>query len=305
MVKRSAKTLTVSKEMRLDGFLRAELDLSWGRARGLAETGKVFVDGTRVLDSAASLGVGQTVEVIENAPRPLSRSLAQMPEDLIVFADAHVVVVRKPAGISTVPYDETETGTTLDELVKKKLGVRSLGVVHRIDKETTGLVVFTRTWLAKKSLSSQFRAHTVARRYLALAHGDVPKKKIVSHLLGDRGDGLRGSARVREREGQIAITHVEPIEKLVDGDAHVTLVSCTLETGRTHQIRIHLSELGHPILGERVYVRNFRGALLAAPRVMLHAAELGFVHPKTERLVKWEEKPPADFRAVRERMRAQ
>jgi len=253
----------------------------------------VFVDGERVLDPSADVGEGQEVEVREAAPRPR----AEIPDDLIAFADAHVVVVRKPAGISTIPYDENETGT-LDERVKRKLGVRALGVVHRIDKETSGLVVFTRTWLAKQSLSSQFRHHTVKRTYWAIAHGDVPKKTIVSHIVADRGDGFRGS---RKGEGQRAVTHVAPIEVL--GEKTATLVACTLETGRTHQIRIHLAEMGHPILGDRVYGRDFSRAVSAAPRVMLHARELGFVHPKTGRDVSWIEEPPADFLETLARLR--
>ena len=303
--------MKVSGQPRIDGFLRGALDLSWGKARALVEQGKVFVDGARVLDSSASLREGQSVEVNERAPRPST----QVPDDLIVYVDAHVVVVRKPAGISTVPFDEGERGT-LDELVRRAIekkfptkGSRpNLGVVHRLDKETSGLVVFTRTWLAKKSLSSQFRAHTTKRRYLAIAHGVVPMRTIASNLVPNRGDGLRGSARgsaaggpqrFGSGEGQRAVTHVEPIEKLNGA----TLVSVRLETGRTHQIRIHLSEMGHPILGERVYIRNFRGPLIAAPRVMLHATELGFVHPATERPVHWEEKPPKDFEETLERLR--
>jgi 23S rRNA pseudouridine1911/1915/1917 synthase len=167
--------------------------------------------------------------------------------------------------------------------------------VHRLDKETSGLVVFTRTWLAKKSLASQFRHHTVHRRYLAIAHGSVPKKTITSNLVADRGDGLRGSSdRGREALARIAVTHVEPLEAL----RGATLVACTLETGRTHQIRIHLAEMGHPLVGERVYVRDYGGPVIPAPRVMLHAAELGFVHPKTEAPVRWEEPPPEDFGAM-------
>jgi 23S rRNA pseudouridine1911/1915/1917 synthase len=302
MVKRSAKnvapTWTVAAPARLDGFLRASLDLSWGKARALVETGKISVDGERVLRSDVPLREGQVVRLDERAPRPSAhRTLG----DVIVYADAHVVVVRKPPGISTVPYDEGERGT-LDELVARALPhagrgpTPSLGVVHRLDKETSGLLVFTRTWLAKKSLASQFRAHTVHRRYLAIAHGDVPKRSITSYLVADRGDGLRGSQRAGDRggEGQRATTHIEPVERL----ENATLVACTLETGRTHQIRIHLAELGHPVVGERVYVRNFRGPVIPAPRVMLHAAELGFVHPKTERAMRWEEKPPADFDAM-------
>jgi 23S rRNA pseudouridine1911/1915/1917 synthase len=303
MVKRSAKSLIATTRSPIDRFLRGALDLSWGKARALVESGKVFVDGVRVLDAAADVGEGQEVEVRESAPRPLAAAFANMPSDLIVFVDAHVVVVRKPPGISTIPFDEGEKGT-LDELVKKKLGVRSLGVVHRIDKETSGLLVFTKTWLAKQSLSSQFRAHTVERKYLAIAHGDVKKQKIVSHIVADRGDRLRGSTRGKERGGQIAITHIEPLEHFREGESRATLVACTLETGRTHQIRIHLAENGHPILGERVYIRNFRDPQIPAPRVMLHAAVLGFVHPKTELRVKWEEDPPEDFRGVVRRLRA-
>jgi 23S rRNA pseudouridine1911/1915/1917 synthase len=300
LVKRSAKTFTVSGQPRIDGFLRGTLDLSWGKARALVEQGKVFVDGARILDSSAELREGQSVEINERAPRPRS----EIPEDLIVYVDAHVVVVRKPAGISTVPFEENEKGT-LDEIVRRAIekkfptkGSRpNLGVVHRLDKETSGLVVFTRTWLAKKSLSSQFRAHTTERRYLAIAHGVVPKRTITSNLVPNRGDGLRGSGR---GEGQRAVTHVEPIEKLNGA----TLVSVKLETGRTHQIRIHLSEMGHPILGERVYIRNFRSPIIPAPRVMLHATELGFVHPATERPVHWEEPPPKDFVEVLARLRS-
>jgi 23S rRNA pseudouridine1911/1915/1917 synthase len=116
----------------------------------------------------------------------------------------------------------------------------------------------------------------------------------------DRGDGLRGSARGRPPpSAREAITHVERIEAL----AGATLVGCRLETGRTHQIRIHLSESGHPIVGERVYVRGYAGPLIEAPRLMLHAAELGFVHPATQREMRWELPMPDDMRAVLERLR--
>jgi 23S rRNA pseudouridine1911/1915/1917 synthase len=228
------------------------------------------------------------------------------------------VVVAKPAGVSTVPYDEGETDTLearirgwLTERGFAPRGVRpSLGIVHRLDKETTGLVVFTRTWLAKQSLTSQFRAHTVHRRYLALAHGDVRSSVIRTVLVGDRGDGLRGSAGPERRrviaraprgatDARAAVTHVEYLEAL----RGATLIACRLETGRTHQIRIHLSESGHPLVGEKVYARGYAGALLAAPRLMLHAAELGFTHPSTSRPMRWEQPMPDDMMAVLERLR--
>jgi 23S rRNA pseudouridine1911/1915/1917 synthase len=178
-----------------------------------------------------------------------------------------------------------------------------LGIVHRLDKETSGLVVFTRTWLAKQALSSQFRQHTVHRRYLAIAHGDVPARTLRSFFIENRGDGLRGSKRgpggKPPKDGREAVTHVTRIEPLTGA----TLVACRLETGRTHQIRIHLSESGNPLVGERVYVRGFRGPVIEAPRLMLHAAELGFVHPATEAEVRWEQPTPADMLAVIARLK--
>jgi 23S rRNA pseudouridine1911/1915/1917 synthase len=221
-------------------------------------------------------------------------------------------VVEKPPGVSTVPYDETEDDT-LDArvrawLARKRLvprGARpSLGIVHRIDKETSGLVVFARTWLAKQGLAGQFRRHTVHRRYLALVRGDVRVARTIrSFLMDDRGDGLRGSARGTPPPGaREAVTHIEPLEPL----ASATLVACRLETGRTHQIRIHLSESGHPLVGERVYVRGAAAVAppaIEAPRLMLHAAELGFVHPATEREMRWVSAMPEDLRSVVERLR--
>jgi 23S rRNA pseudouridine1911/1915/1917 synthase len=222
-----------------------------------------------------------------------------------------VVVVNKPAGVSTVAFDQNDLDP-LDERVRHALAKRSrgkqvggrapLGVVHRLDKETSGLLVFTRTWLAKENLSRQMRDHTVHRRYLAIVNQHIDSGTFVSHLVANRGDNLRGSLEAqrargfdrRGEEGRRAVTHVDVLAR----GPEATLVACRLETGRTHQIRIHLSEAGHPLVGERVYIRDFRGSLLMAPRLMLHAAELGFTHPATGAMVKWEQPPPADFLAV-------
>jgi 23S rRNA pseudouridine1911/1915/1917 synthase len=141
---------------------------------------------------------------------------------------------------------------------------------------------------------------------VALAHGRVRSQVVRSVLLADRGDGRRGSTDAavfgrtpRPEEGRLAVTHVEALEAL-DG---ATLVGCRLETGRTHQIRIHLAEAGHPLLGERVYVRGYDGPWIPAPRVMLHACELGFVHPATGESLRWTRPPPADFAELLERLR--
>ncbi len=290
----------------LDAVVRALYAVSWGEARRWIERGKITVDGEAWTDGRRKVAAGARLVLTMNAPKP--RPATDLPADAIVHLDAHVVIVHKPSGISTVPYDESETGT-LDERVRAALARMdkrsdrharpTLGVVHRIDKETSGLVVFTRSWVAKKSLAAQFREHTVHRRYVAIANGDVKARTIRSHIVPNRGDGLRGS-RPRDDEGQLAITHVDVVEKLNGA----TLVGCRLETGRTHQIRVHLSEGGNPIVGERVYVRGWSGTPIPAPRLMLHARELGFVHPGTETEMRWTAEPPKDFEETLARLRA-
>jgi 23S rRNA pseudouridine1911/1915/1917 synthase len=279
----------------LDRLLRGLFaGASWNAVRALVESGKVSVHGEVVREASHLVRAGAEVRVAMRAPRARGPAL---PSDLIAHVDAHVVVARKPAGISTVPFDESETGT-LSELVEAALRRKGgshapLGIVHRIDKETSGLVVFARTLGAKRVLKQQFRVHSVKRGYWALAHGAVAPGRLASRLVKDRGDGRRGSTD-NPILGREAVTHVRVLEKL----RGVTLVECRLETGRTHQIRIHLSERGHPLLGERVYSKNFRGTLIAAPRLMLHAFELGFDHPTSGAPLYFEQPMPDDMRDV-------
>jgi 23S rRNA pseudouridine1911/1915/1917 synthase len=279
---------------RLDRVLR-ELSpsASWNELRRAVTSGKVRVNGAVVTEPARPVGAGDRIEIRMAAPRP--RAGQEVSAAAIVYADPHVVVVDKPAGLSTVPYDAADRDT-LDRSVALLLARREkrrgapLGIVHRLDKETSGLLVFARTLAAKRALKQQFRVHSVRRRYLAIVRGRIETSRTVSsRLVRDRGDGRRGSTD-NPKLGRLAITHVRPLQPL--GDA--TLIECTLETGRTHQIRIHLSEAGHPLLGERVYATESQ----SAPRVMLHAAELGFVHPATGRPLDFSSEPPADFRAL-------
>lgn len=308
----------------LDGVVRDLFGLSWQRARDAVATGKVTVDGRVELAGTRRVRAGVAVAYRPRAPRPRRDAL---DDAAVVHVDAHVVVVDKPTGLAVIPYDPggmarslarraaPDEEVTLDERVRSFLRRRglvegaappSLGVVHRIDKETSGLLVFTRSFAAKRSLASQFRVHSVEREYVALVHGHPRTQTFRSHLLEDRGDGLRGSieaARRRGRnpkgEGREAVTHVEVLERV--GPA--SLVVCRLETGRTHQIRIHLAEAGHPLLGERVYVRERAGPEIPAARVMLHARVLGFEHPAAG-AVRFEREPPGDFAAALDDLRS-
>jgi 23S rRNA pseudouridine1911/1915/1917 synthase len=288
---------------KLDGAVRTLMNVSWAKARQLVATGKIEVGGTVVTDPARIVRQGDPIAFSPNAPR---RDRATLQPTAIVYVDPHLVVVRKPPFVSTVPFEKGERGT-LDQMVSALLHRRrrtsgqpvSIGVVQRLDKATSGLIVFARTWAAKQGLASQLRWHTVTRRYLAIAHGTVSQKTIRSRLVENRGDRLRGSSPLRDA-GRLAVTHVDPVEALLGA----TLVACRLETGRTHQIRIHMAESGHPLVGERVYVRDYAGEIIDAPRVMLHATGLGFVHPVTGERLDFEDPPPADFQMVLSRLRA-
>jgi 23S rRNA pseudouridine1911/1915/1917 synthase len=238
------------------------------------------------------------------------------PEIATVYSDESVVVVNKPAGLTTMRHREEaaefgERGKkflpkTLADRLPPLLGApgRALIAVHRIDRDTSGLVVFARTRAAAEGLTRQFRKHSVDRRYLALTRRVPADGRIESVLVRDRGDGRRGSSRtVDPPDGKRAATHVKVLEVL----GKFALVECRLETGRTHQVRIHLGEAGAPLCGERIYDRPVNGKPLpdesGAARPMLHAARLGFVHPDTGEALAWEAQLPGDFAELLARLR--
>ena len=280
-------------------FVKARAEVPWTVAKRHVTTGKVFVDGTVVLEVDYRLAVGQQVELNTNAPRPHDPGR----EGILVYDDAHVVVIDKPAGVNSVPFEDRETGTAMD-LIRgawRRMGYDAtsvpLHVVHRIDRATSGLLCFAKSKRAEMGLAAQLRAHTMERMYLCVAHGTVTQGRIESQLVADRGDGIRGSTDDPNR-GKRAITHVSVRKKL----RGATLCEIRLETGKTHQIRIHLSESGHPLVGEPVYIRNYRGSLLTSGRLMLHAATLGFVHPVTGEHISLSAPLPPDFTAVLDRL---
>ncbi len=230
----------------------------------------------------------------------------------ILFSDDAVVVVNKPAGVTTVrsAEDREEFGDgkrflpkTLADQLPAALGApdKPVVAVHRLDRDTTGVLVFARTKLIGQKLMVQFRRHTADRRYLALVRGEPQSGRIESTLVPDRGDGRRGSGTGDEERK--AVTHVKVLERFPG----FALVECRLETGRTHQVRIHLGEAGNPLCGETVYDRPVNGQPLpdgsGAVRPMLHAAELGFTHPASSERMTFAVPPPPDFAALLAKLR--
>jgi 23S rRNA pseudouridine1911/1915/1917 synthase len=287
---------TIERGVTLAGALRGRfVSYSWNAVRRLCETGKVRVNGTVVTDPAARVDPTAELTIDMNAPRPR----AVTPGFRVVFEDRHLIVIEKPAGISSVPYERKDVGTALD-LIRdhwrtggRRATSTPLYAVHRLDKETSGLLCVAKTRLGARGLHLTFQRHLAARSYLAVAHGAVTPGRIESQLIPDRGDGLRGSTR-DEKQGQRAVTHIEVLERL----PAATVCRVRLETGRTHQIRIHLAEAGHPVVGDDVYTRDLRNAgapALTASRLLLHATTLGFDHPVTGQPLDFATEPPPDF----------
>jgi 23S rRNA pseudouridine1911/1915/1917 synthase len=282
---------------------------TWTQVRRLIAARRVQINGSICTDDARRLQEGETVTLLRH-PQPLPATAH--PQRLVLrHLDDQIVVVEKPAGINTVrhPLERTwssrrrRQSPTLEDLIQWAIAARyqcsphvlpRLRVVQRLDRETSGLLVFARTAEAERILGQQFHAHTVFRRYIAIVVGTMKGQTFRSRLVRDRGDGRRGSTRNPHR-GKEAITHVDVIEHLPG----YTVVSCRLETGRTHQIRIHLAEAGHPVCGEKVYIHTLDGRILddpsGAPRLALHAAELGFLHPITGQPLHWSMPLPDDL----------
>jgi len=305
----------------LGRYLKEKLpERSWNAVKSLLAQNVVYVNGQAITRATTALRPRDTVEIRR------ATSAGVLAVDALIYYDRDVVVVNKPSGVLSIPYEPKDRDTLIGmtaaalrrrakvdsqrdrvtDTFKSDRYLPELGIVHRLDKETSGLLAFTRTLAAKRFLQQQFREHSIHRRYLALVHGLAQPFVADSWLLENRGDGLRGSWGVgrhargaKPTSARRAITHVEVLQTFSDA----ALISCRLHTGRQHQIRIHLSEAGHPLLGETVYCRDYKKRMLDAPRIMLHAAELGFLHPRTQQEIRFNVPAPEDFERCLNRLR--
>ena len=240
-------------------------------------------------------------------PLPDPAATVATAEDIaldIVHEDAAVLVIAKPAGLVVHPGSGNWSGTLLNALLAHSPQLATIpraGIVHRLDKETSGLLVVAKTLEAQTSLVRQLQARTVRREYLAVVHGRVTRDGTIEAPIG-RHPVQRTRMAVVTR-GRVAITHYAVLQHF----ARTTLLCCRLETGRTHQIRVHLQALGNPLVGDPAYgKKRSADALLAGfPRQALHATRLEFEHPVSEKTVAWEAPPPADMRALLAALEAQ
>ncbi len=267
------------------------------RLAGLVEGGAVLVDGDRVRPRHKLRG-GERLEVTL-LPRP--EESAFRPEEIaleVVHEDDDILVVVKPAGLVVHPGSGNWAGTMLNALLHRVPSLKGLpraGIVHRLDKETSGLLVVAKTETAMQDLVRQLQARTVKRTYLAIVRGAVPDKGTVDAPIGRHPTQRTRMAIVPT--GKPAVTHYRVRERFA---AHA-LVECDLETGRTHQIRVHLASIGHPLEGDPVYGARGARRLL---RQALHAWKLAFIHPGSGKPVRFTAPPPPDFEALAESLRS-
>lgn len=297
--------LTIPPEcagLRLDAAL-AKLfpEHSRSRLQGWLKDGLILLDGAAA-DSKRKVHGGESITCAV-PPAPSFDDAAENIPLPIVFEDAALIVIDKPAGLVVHPGNGNASGTLMNALLHhapELAGVPRAGIVHRLDKETSGLMVVAKTLTAQTDLVRQLQARTVKRHYLALVHGKVTTGGTVDAPLG-RHPVQRTKMAVVKLGGKEARTHYLPVEHF----EHCTLVECRLDTGRTHQIRVHMANIKHPLVGDPVYGKAKCGnAILAAfPRQALHAFRLALVHPVTGLELHWEAPLPADFASLLEQLR--
>jgi 23S rRNA pseudouridine1911/1915/1917 synthase len=292
---------------RLDRALAAAVPtLSRERLKALIRSGAVEADKGPVRDPSAKVKGDERLTVAVPEPRPAHNEPQDIPLN-IVFEDEHLLVVDKPAGLVVHPAAGNFDGTLVNALLHHcagKLsgigGVARPGIVHRIDKDTSGLLVVAKTDVAHEGLARQFAAHSIDRRYLAIVNG-IPKTREgkVDAPLARSAANRKKIAIVEGDRGKRAVTHWRRVEALRDA----ALIECRLETGRTHQVRVHMASIGHPLVGDPVYGRSTKshGKLLkdlAFHRQALHAAELGFTHPVSKHRLSFSSPMPPDMQEL-------
>jgi 23S rRNA pseudouridine1911/1915/1917 synthase len=280
--------------------------LSRERLKALIRSGAVEADGKPIRDPAIKVKGQEALTVAVPDPAPAHNEAQNIPLK-IVFEDDHLLVIDKPAGMVVHPATGNFDGTLVNALLHHCEGslsgiggVARPGIVHRIDKDTSGLLVVAKTDVAHEGLAKQFATHSIDRRYFAIVNG-VPKTSegTVDAPLARSATNRKKIAIVEGKRGKRAVTHWRRLDVL----NNAALVECRLETGRTHQVRVHMASINHPLLGDPAYGRSGKahGKILKElqfNRQALHAAELGFTHPVTKHRLSFSSAMPADMQEL-------
>lgn len=297
---------------RLDKFLSVDMpDFSRAMIQKLVHCGNVSLDDNIISENDFKVRIGDSFVVV--LPEPAEPE--PQPEDIaldVVFEDDDLIVVNKPAGMTVHPAPGAWSGTLVNALLfhcKGNLsgigGVKRPGIVHRIDKDTSGLLVVAKNDLAHKGLSEQFVKHSIERTYYAVVYGmPNPKSGIIEGNIARSRFDRKKMALVKEG-GKTAVTHYDTMSSY---KGIISLVRCKLETGRTHQIRVHLSSIGCNLVGDKVYEKSGKTAIKCDlemknfinnfPRQALHAATLGFEHPRNKTWMQFESEIPSDMNEI-------
>ncbi|NNU17219.1 RluA family pseudouridine synthase [Parvularcula sp. ZS-1/3] len=319
---------------RIDRWLAERTDYSRTQVKNLIKEGALTLSGEAMTDPTHKIAEGDEIALVPPPVKDADPEAEDIPLD-VLFEDEHLIALNKPAGLVVHPAAGNWSGTLVNALLhhcKDSLsgigGVARPGIVHRLDKDTSGVMVVAKNDEAHRGLRRLFSVHDIERSYLALIHADprpasgtidIPIARSKSNRLKRELDMNFSRPDARE-----AVTHYKRLEAYGEGRGKVagepvaSLVQCTLETGRTHQIRVHLSGTGHPLIGDRLYGKSgvaglqgadditvaAREAVRSFSRQALHAAILGFEHPVTGDDLRFESEPPQDFQDLRAALRA-
>ena len=302
-------TVTLSEaETRLDIFLSQKLpDLTRSRIKKIIEQGLVSLNKKNA-KAGAKVKTGDQIDITIPEPQPINAEPEKIPLN-ILYEDEHILVLNKPPGLTVHPGAGRTKGTLVNALLyhcKDLSGIGGAlrpGIVHRIDKDTSGVLVVAKTDKSHQFLSKQFKEHSIKRRYLAIVSGIIKNNQGTIDLPIGRHVSERKKMSVRTRRGRRAVTHYKVIKKF----NNFALLEITLETGRTHQIRVHLSAIHHPVLGDPVYGKGrippglspkVTTLIKNLKRQALHAQTLGIIHPETKQYMEFTAQPPDDIKNI-------